>query len=58
MTLEWLRRHDAKLDEVLRTYLFTEGPITELEKAAVTGGQGGGSGDGTLGLGNTRQEES
>ena len=24
MTLEWLRRHDAKLDEHLRTYLFTE----------------------------------
>ena len=23
MTLEWLRRHDAKLDEHLRTYLFT-----------------------------------
>jgi ferritin-like protein len=31
MTLEWLRRHDAKLDEHLRTYLFTEGDITELE---------------------------
>lgn len=24
MTLEWLRRHDPKLDEHLRTYLFTE----------------------------------
>ena len=23
MMLEWLRRHDAKLDEHLRTYLFT-----------------------------------
>ncbi len=27
MTLEWLRRHDAKLDEHLRTYLFTEGDV-------------------------------
>jgi ferritin-like protein len=34
MTLEWLRRHDPKLDEVLRTYLFTEGPITAIEAAA------------------------
>jgi ferritin-like protein len=24
MVLEWLRRHDPKLDEHLRTYLFTE----------------------------------
>jgi uncharacterized protein len=31
MTLEWLRRHDAKLDQHLRTYLFTEGDITALE---------------------------
>jgi uncharacterized protein len=34
MTLEWLRRHDPKLDEQLRTYLFTEGPITEVEEEA------------------------
>ncbi len=39
MTLEWLRRHDAKLDEVLRTYLFTEGPITAIEAAAEAGGE-------------------
>src|SRR5262245_27710961 len=31
MTLEWLRRNDAKWDEVLRTYLFTELPIVEIE---------------------------
>jgi hypothetical protein len=31
MTLEWLRRHDAVLDQHLRTYLFTEGSITEIE---------------------------
>jgi len=31
MTLEWLRRNDAKWDDVLRTYLFTEVPIVEVE---------------------------
>ncbi|HEX3425070.1 MAG TPA: ferritin-like domain-containing protein [Acidimicrobiales bacterium] len=61
MTLEWLRRRDPKLDAVLRLYLFTEGPITEIEEAAVgaeaTGeqsGGGGSGGDGSLGLGGTR----
>ncbi len=34
MTLEWLRRRDPKLDEHMRTYLFTEGDITELEDEA------------------------
>ncbi len=29
MNLEWLRRHDPELDEQLRLYLFTDGPITE-----------------------------
>ena len=32
MTLEWLRRCMPKWDEALRTYLFTEGPITEIEE--------------------------
>ncbi|MFW5752346.1 MAG: encapsulin-associated ferritin-like protein [bacterium] len=31
MTLEWLRRNMDQWDEELRTYLFTEGEITELE---------------------------
>jgi hypothetical protein len=31
MVLEWLRRRDAALDEQLRTYLFTEGPIVDVE---------------------------
>jgi ferritin-like protein len=38
MTLEWLRRNDAKWDEVLRTYLFKEAPITEIEKEAEAAG--------------------
>lgn len=34
MTLEWLRRRDPALDQHLRTYLFTEGSILEIEKDA------------------------
>jgi ferritin-like protein len=34
MGIEWLRRHDAKWDQVFRTYLFTELPITEVEAEA------------------------
>ena len=37
MTLEWLRRHDPKLDQQLRTYLFTEGDITEVEEESEGG---------------------
>lgn len=38
MALEWLRRHDAKLDEHMRTYLFTDKPILEIEDEAEHGG--------------------
>jgi uncharacterized protein len=38
MTLEWLRRHDPALDEMLRQYLFTSAPITEIETEAEDGG--------------------
>jgi ferritin-like protein len=34
MALEWLRRHDPALDRHLRTYLFSSGPITDLEAGA------------------------
>ena len=34
MAIEWLRRNMDKWDEELRTYLFTEGPITGLEESA------------------------
>ena len=34
MVLEWIRRHDPKFDEHLRTYLFTEGDILEIEEEA------------------------
>ena len=48
MALEWLRRRDPKLDEHLRTYLFTNGSLLGIEKAA-EGGEGSGGGDGSGG---------
>lgn len=38
MTIEWLRRNMPAWDEELKTYLFTEGPITELEEEAMAKG--------------------
>jgi len=32
MLIEWLRRNMDKWDDELRTYLFTEGPISHLEE--------------------------
>ena len=40
MVLEWLRRHIPKMDEALKTYLFTTGDITKREEV-VTGGEAG-----------------
>ena len=58
MTLEWLRRNDPKMDEHLRTYLFTEpADIIEVEKAAEHGGGDGGADEPTsLRVGNLRNE--
>ncbi|MFO7901936.1 MAG: ferritin-like domain-containing protein [Pirellulaceae bacterium] len=35
MALEWLRRRMPKFDEQLGTYLFTSGPVTEVEESAM-----------------------
>lgn len=37
MVLEWLRRNNEHFDKQLRTYLFTEAPITEVEEAEMSG---------------------
>jgi ferritin-like protein len=34
MALEWLRRRDPVLDKHLRTYLFTEGSLLDIEEDA------------------------
>jgi uncharacterized protein len=54
MTLEWLRRRDPALDRNLRTYLFTEAPITEVEDAAEAGGAATGASDGSLNIGSLK----
>ena len=41
MTLEWIRRRNPKFDTNARTYLFTEGPITEVEKKREAAAQDG-----------------
>jgi uncharacterized protein len=56
MMLEWLRRHDPKLDEHLRTYLFTNKRLLEIEEEAEgkDGGSKSSAGDGSLGIGSLR----
>src|SRR4051812_27800018 len=51
MTLEWLRRRDPALDRHMRTYLFTDAPITEIEHEAEEADGSDRGGDGDLGLG-------
>lgn len=57
MVLEWLRRRNPVVDEQLRTYLFTSGPIVGVESGATEGGEEGGESqpkDGSLGIGSLR----
>ncbi|WP_016778012.1 encapsulin-associated ferritin-like protein [Anaerophaga thermohalophila] len=53
MTIEWLRRNMPGWDEELRTYLFTEGDITELEEGEEGGGNAGSSD--SLGIGKIKK---
>ena len=59
MALEWLRRNDPKMDEHLRTFLFKEGPIKEIEAdmkgaGGAESGEAGTTPDGSLGIGSLR----
>jgi ferritin-like protein len=67
MNLEWIRRRNATVDDAMRTYLFTDGPITEVEeakKAAEVSAAGGAvtessvapapRSDGSLGIGSLK----
>jgi uncharacterized protein len=59
MALEWLRRNDPTLSQHLKTFLFTQGPITGIEATMEEkgGGEIGSSGvsdDGSLGIGSLR----
>lgn len=55
MMLEWLRRKISAFDDELRTYLFTEAPITQVEEGAA-GEEAGTSGSGgNLGIGSLKE---
>jgi ferritin-like protein len=61
MMLEWLRRNDAGFAEHLGTYLYSEGPITEVEERTKQAGAAGAGaaaasnkGDGSLGIGSLK----
>ncbi|MFP4373108.1 MAG: encapsulin-associated ferritin-like protein [Spirochaetaceae bacterium] len=53
MALEWLRRNMDGWEAALRTYLFTEGSLLEIEERA-EGGEGTGSEDSDLGIGSLK----
>mgnify|MGYP001072432365 CR=1 FL=1 len=53
MTLEWLRRKLPVFDEQLRQYLFSSGPITEIEAGGAEASGGGSKG---LGIGDMKEK--
>jgi uncharacterized protein len=58
MTLEWLRRHDPAFDAHLRTYLFTNKSVLEIEEEAESAAEAEGksySSDGCLNIGSLRE---
>ena len=54
MMLEWLRRRDPKLNEHLRTYLFTNKSLLEIEEEAEGKAGSESAGEGSLGIGSLR----
>ena len=53
MTLEWIRRHDPKMADNIKTYVGSEGPILEVEKRS-TQAEAGTSGGSSLGIGSLK----
>jgi ferritin-like protein len=56
MTIEWLRRNDPVFDRHLRTYLFTDAPITSIEAEAEAGTAAAELPSGSLGIGSLRHD--
>lgn len=52
MLVEWLRRHIPEFDHELRSYLFTEAPITHIEEGG--DGESAGGAVHSLGIGSLR----
>ncbi len=56
MALEWIRRRDPALDEQLRLYLFTDGPLVSVEDSEAPTDSGGVAAPGFgLGIGSLRE---
>ena len=56
MALEWIRRRDPALDEQLRLYLFTDGPLVSVEDSEAPTDSGGAAAPGFgLGIGSLRE---
>lgn len=53
MVMEWIRRHNDHFNEMMRKYLFTEQPITGIEKGAETDGPPPSAAE-TLGIGSMK----
>ncbi len=59
MNLEWIRRNNPTFDAAARIFLFSEGPITEVEEKMVQeNGGSGAKGGGTDGGGQAKQPAS
>ena len=54
MVMEWIRRHNDHFNQMMRKYLFSEQPITEIEHGAETPDPGASSSEG-LGIGGTKR---
>ena len=57
MTLEWIRRQNEVFDANMSTYLFADGPITEIEGAAKEGSSGEASNESGKGDKNGKSEK-
>jgi ferritin-like protein len=59
MSLEWIRRQNPVFSDQARTYLFSKGPITEIEKEVEGGGGSSGisspGSGGSLGIGSLKK---
>jgi ferritin-like protein len=53
MVMEWIRRRDDHFNEMMRKYLFTEQPITGIEKGAQTDSPAPSAAE-TLGIGSMK----
>lgn len=56
MVIEWLRRNDAAFDLHLRTYLFSDRPILQVEENDTDSGGGSADAERPLAIGSLRTE--